>query len=246
MTTEKKVLISIHDVMPSTIDQTESLLGLVEKNGHHRVTLLVVPGHNWNDRQIDRLRRWTDRGHQLAGHGWLHQCGRIRGFRHRLHSLLISRDVAEHLSLTTVESIELIKRNWEWFVDQGLPVPQLYVPPAWAMRPIPADDLQQLPFEMIEGLFGILWTKDGSRKSLPLIGYEADSWMRSAFLTTSNRIARNLASLLASPLRISIHPFDQSLRLADSVQSDLMRSFDAIGYGDIGCDVNESMATYSD
>jgi hypothetical protein len=105
-----KLLISVHDVMPETLAEVRDIVGRLERRGRGPATLLVVPGRDWTAAQVDELRRWRDRGHELAGHGWVHRAPHIRGLWHRLHSLTVSRGVAEHLSYDGRGVAELIKR----------------------------------------------------------------------------------------------------------------------------------------
>ena len=89
-----RLLISVHDVMPETLGEVRGIVDAIERYGRRPATLLVVPGRDWKPAQIDELRRYRDRGHELAGHGWTHVAPQIRGFWHRLHSLTVSRNVA--------------------------------------------------------------------------------------------------------------------------------------------------------
>ena len=102
-----KALVSIHDVMPSTMDDVVDLLELCDQQGIVNVTLLVVPGLAWSPAQLTQLAAWYAEGRELAGHGWVHKCSRIKTLRHQLHSRVLSRDVAEHLSLSREEAMEL-------------------------------------------------------------------------------------------------------------------------------------------
>ena len=153
-----RTLVSIHDVMPETLDKVDDILqrlaGTVTLTPG-TVTLLVVPGRDWSADDIAVLRRWADAGHELAGHGWVHEVEHIRGIRHRLHSLFISRNVAEHLALDARGICRLVEDCHGWFVRKGLPAPTMYVPPAWAMGRIGTDDLEKLPFRYYETLSGI-------------------------------------------------------------------------------------------
>ena len=111
----RQLLLSIHDVMPDTLDDVESIFSELNRLGHEEVTLLVVPGSGWTPASLQRLRALAQAGAELAGHGWHHVVDDIRGPRHRLHSLLISRNVAEHLALSTPQIRSLLQRCYDWF-----------------------------------------------------------------------------------------------------------------------------------
>lgn len=217
---EVRALVSVHDVMPETLDPVARLLDLLDTQGVRPVTLLVVPGRDWQPAQIDRLRQWLARGHELAGHGWLHHIERPRGLYHRLHARLISRNVAEHLALDATGIAALIARNHAWFVHHDLPAPSLYVPPAWAMGAIARRDLAALPFVHHEYLSGVLSARSGRFLPIPLLGYEADTPARAPLIRLWNHINRQRAPA-SGWLRIGIHPWDLELQLAEDLRHDL-------------------------
>ena len=210
---ERRLVVSLHDVMPSTLDQTEDIFAELLDAGIETSTLLIVPGKNWDERGLARLRAMLERGAIAAGHGWTHHAAEIRGAYHRLHSLLISRDAAEHLALDTGGIATLIRRNYAWFGEHELPTPTLYVPPAWGMGAISHRQLDELPFAQYEVLDGVYDSPSGRFVRSAMIGFEADT----AFRAWSCR-AWNSLNLLAAgnrrPVRMAIHPHDLSLELA--------------------------------
>ena len=216
--------------MPETMHDVSELLEICRQHHVERITLLVVPGREWTDDQLEMLRRWSNEGCQLAGHGWVHRCESIRGLTHRLHSWLISRNVAEHLCLTSDQSVDLIQRCAGWFDQVGLPHCGLYVPPAWALQRLSISQLKQLPFAIVETLSGVVWTQSGLRRSLPLVGFEADTRFRQTFVGGFNRCNRLVSQQRGRPLRISIHPRDHRLRLADQLHCFLSMPMQAIYY----------------
>ncbi|MGS2742242.1 polysaccharide deacetylase family protein [Halomonas sp. LS-001] len=212
-------LISIHDVMPETLDRVRWLIGQLQENGHRAITLLVVPGRNWTAEDIRQLAAWSAEGIELAAHGWHHRAKHVRGIRHRLHSALISRDVAEHLALDADGIVALMCRSAAWFTQQGLPAPTSYVPPAWALGTLPRSRWQALPYRRIEVTRGILDTASGQLDALPLVGFEADTRLRANFLRVWNRFQARQAKRQHRPLRIGIHPHDGDLKLADDLMA---------------------------
>jgi predicted deacetylase len=211
-------LISVHDVMPETLPAVRELLGHLASRNLTPITILVVPGRSWTEAQVNELRGYQERGEVLAGHGWSHRADRIRGWRHRLHSALISRQAAEHLSLDRPEIGALISRCHAWFTEQGLGAADLYVPPAWAMGNINLSGLRRLPFRRYETLSGVYDAVTGRLLRLPLVGFEAHPPWRPTLVRLWN--AANLkATRPNKPLRIGIHPYDLSLPLARDLLS---------------------------
>lgn len=216
-------LVSIHDVMPSTMDHVRRILSVLKEHDIAHVALLVVPGLSWETSDLAQLHRWQDEGFQLAGHGWVHECDSIRGLYHRLHSALLSRNVAEHLSLTPAGRVDLIQRCHAWFGSQNLRPPTLYVPPAWALGRLPRGCRAELPFRYCETLGGLWDWVDLRFQSMPVVGFEADTLFRKASLRLLNFTNRCTAHWLNRPLRISIHPYDLDLLLSRDIKPLLQR-----------------------
>ncbi|MBB4266452.1 polysaccharide deacetylase family protein [Roseospira visakhapatnamensis] len=220
-------IVSLHDVMPETLSRVIDLLGLLESHGLGPVDLLVVPGRAWRPAQIDQLRAWQGAGHRLAGHGWRHKVERIRGWKHRLHSRLVSRDVAEHLALDAEGIAALIRRCHAWFGAHDLMVSDLYVPPAWAMGPLARARLRDLPFRRYEVFGGLLDARTGRLSPSPMVGFEADTWGRVWPVRLFNGANRAWAAASGAPLRVGLHPFDLEYRLG----GDLRRLITRLGAG---------------
>ncbi|MCG2634104.1 MAG: DUF2334 domain-containing protein [Gammaproteobacteria bacterium] len=223
------VLLSIHDVMPESLDRVEALLQLLPQTPLPPVMLLAVPGRPWAQADLARLRSWLERGCQLAGHGWHHHASVIRGFRHRLHAALISKDVAEHLALSEAEIVDLLQASYRWFHQHDLPSPSLYVPPAWALGRISRRALALAPYRYYESLAGLYDSEMEHFQPLPLVGYEAPDRWQAVALTAWNGLNRGLGCWL-SPLRLSIHPGDLEFWLGNSLRRRLSDLPDVVSY----------------
>ena len=210
-------IVSIHDVMPETMSPVAAILERLDRRGAPKPILLVVPGRAWKTTELAQLRAWADSGIPLAGHGWHHQTSPAVTLYHRLHSALLSRNVAEHLALDTSGVLALLDRNYTWFDEQFLPGPELYVPPAWAMGAVSRAELARLPFRFYETLTGIYDAHDDSFHRIPLVGYEADTPLRTAALKVFNVANYALARAWSRPLRIAIHPYDFDYRLREDL-----------------------------
>lgn len=228
------LLVSIHDVMPATLDRVERIFGRLADAGLLPIMLLVVPGTGWQYEDLARLRAMLAAGGEPAGHGWRHEVRHVRGLKHRLHSALISRTAGEHLALSRSEILRLMIRNHRWFGEHGLTEPRLYVPPAWAMGPVPRNLLNRLPFDQYETLAGVY---DASRRCfhrLPMAGFEADTTFRAVTVRGFNALNRGLARASGRPLRLGIHPDDFELRLADDLEAMLEAGGEPMGYASLG------------
>ena len=208
------IIWSLHDISPGTIDRAASIVDVMVEAGVRDLAILIVPSGVWTDGQIDTLRTWERAGHMLGAHGWTHRGIAPRGIYHRLHSALLSRDVAEHLGRTASEVREIVARGEQWFADVGLAPPRLYVPPAWALGAMPLAAFGGTSFRWVETLSGIYDVSAARFRRLPLVGFEADTGFRAASLRVSNAANHALARASGRPLRVGVHPHDFDLLLA--------------------------------
>lgn len=226
-------IVSVHDVTPQTLPVVIKMLNRLERLHIHTATLLVVPGAGWSPVDVSRLRDLQQKGYHLAGHGWIHGCSGRYTLKHKVHALLMSRNVAEHLSQAPGNIANLILRCFGWFHTVGLAPPDLYVPPAWAMGRISRNTLNRLPFKWYESLTGIYDAENGTFHRLLLLGYEADTWLRKLVLKISNRIHQKTASAMGFPIRVAIHPFDLDRRLSADLMDFLKKHAYVMSYADL-------------
>lgn len=233
-----RALVSIHDVMPSTQAAVTAMLRLLQREipqlCSSQITLLVVPGKPWCRQSLAWLHALARAGHPLAGHGWHHAACRPRTPYHLLHSLLLSRNAAEHLSLSHQALTQLVQNCAGWFLQQGLPLPELYVPPAWAAGKLTPSQWQALPFQQLETLRGVHNLRKQTLQLLPLTGYEADTALRVLMLKRFNRWNLRRADFHKRPVRIALHPFDLQYALAQNAIKDLAAVDEFITYRELG------------
>lgn len=225
-------LVSIHDLMPSRMALVKRLTALLDEHGVGPLTLLVVPGYDWHADDLRWLAGRAERGDQLAGHGWSHLAGPPRSMYDRIHRALFSRGVAEHLALDSRAAVHLMQRCHQWFVDRPLPVPEIYVPPAWAMGAVSRKHLRDtVPFRYFETLAGIYDAQRDRFAAVPLAGFEADDLFRQFVLRLSNSCNR-LAARVTGRLRVAIHPGDLQLRLGPDLRRLVREPARCVTYAD--------------
>ncbi len=233
----RTALVSIHDVMPDTLPRVREIIRFLQTRNIFDFTLLIVSGKVWTRSDIEQLHFWQQEGLELAGHGRRHGIIRKTTAWHTIHGKLMSRDEAEHLSLSTEEIAEIIIDCYQWFEEAGLSPPSLYVPPAWAMGALPRRLLHTLPFAHYETLSGVYDCHTAILKRMPLTGYMADTRFRCGILHIFNTI--NL-HLLPGFTRIAIHPDDLRLPLKESLSSHLARFQRFISYQEAFNRIQES------
>ncbi|MGD2269256.1 MAG: polysaccharide deacetylase family protein [Desulfobacterales bacterium] len=226
-------LASIHDVTSATLPEVMQIIEVLKVLGIPPATLLVVPGGEWTAKQLATLRHLQNNGFEIAGHGWTHRCSMIKTLEHRIHSVIFSGNVAEHLSLESEQIVDIIHRCYRWFQESDIKAPELYVPPAWAIGKVSRKTLKELPFNMYECLSGIYDSRTDSFMRLPLAGYEVDTQFRTGVLRTLNLINYGLAAMLGLPLRIAIHPFDFRRGMGSDLKARLNKLEYFINYADI-------------
>lgn len=225
----KHAIVSIHDVMPHAIGNVRELLGKMAHLAPESITLLVVPGLDWADHELQALHEFQNAGYRLAGHGWHHRVRQVKTLYHHFHSGLISRMAAEHLSLSTDDITRIMEDCHAWFLRQSLAAPDLYVPPAWAMGSMPRSRLEAMPFRYFETMSGLYDSASGREVRLPLLGFEADTTFRAVSLKYWNAFNFGLGSQ-HRPVRLSIHPRDHQLLLRDALDHYLGRIDTALPY----------------
>lgn len=216
---EFECLLSIHDVMPETFWNVSMILDRYFEIPEFAPDLLIVPGCHWECKHIDQILKWAERGCNLVAHGWNHRIERYGGLFHRLHSVLISRQVAEHLQFKSHEIRSLMQDSFAWFSKTGLPEPVYYVPPAWALGSIRPEDLKTTPYSKVEVMRGFIDTQNAKLVPAPVLGYEADTAFRAWFLKIWNQQAINTANRHHQLLRVSIHPYDFEYLLKSDLEA---------------------------
>ena len=73
-----KAYISIHDVSPDNLNDIENIISILSlKFNIKKISILVIPGLNWSQSQIHKIKTWQNNGIQIAAHGWFHKTTKI-------------------------------------------------------------------------------------------------------------------------------------------------------------------------
>ena len=74
---------------------------------------------------------------------------------HKLHSFILSRDVAEHLDLDSQAIIDLMNESHKWFLENNLGSPSLICATRLGFRLCQIQRFKGHPFEQVETTRGI-------------------------------------------------------------------------------------------
>ena len=186
---------------------------------------MVIPGLDWKFHQIKKLKLWQNSGIEIAAHGWKHEAQEKKSLYHKIHGFIMSANCAEHLSKNKQEIIELVNESYNWFIDNGLKKPTLYVPPAWALGKVKKEELYQFNFTHFECTTGMFHKQKYS--FLPLLGFEENILLGALLRRFFNSLNFILARF-TGVIRIAIHPNDFNLYLKKDLEKYLTKSLEPV------------------
>src|SRR2546423_12692281 len=127
-TTKDFLIVSIHDVAPSTQSICDKIISELTQKGIRHCSLLVVPdyhhqGASMQDRQfVSWLRDLEARGHEIVIHGYFHQRPRRENetFQQRLMTRSYTQDEGEFYDLDYTQALRRITSARDEFRTNGL------------------------------------------------------------------------------------------------------------------------------
>ncbi len=137
-----RIVVSVHDVSPSTADETARWCADADSFGIP-VSLLVIPGP-WRGRRLldepgyaDVLRDRQVRGDELVLHGWTHLAGPEGSRLRRFAGRLVARGAAEFAALDEAQAAQRLAAAADVLGQLGLVLGQPgrtaigFTPPGW-------------------------------------------------------------------------------------------------------------------
>jgi predicted deacetylase len=139
-TVQRALVVSIHDVAPSTRVKVEKILASLASGGVHTCSLLVVPDYHRLGRSLaDRrfcswLHALAANEHEIVIHGFFHQRARRRdeNTRAKIVTRIYTADEGEFFDLGYGEALHLIRTAQEDFKAHGFH-PTGFIAPAWLL-----------------------------------------------------------------------------------------------------------------
>ncbi|MEO7723929.1 MAG: polysaccharide deacetylase family protein, partial [Chthoniobacterales bacterium] len=211
---QRALVVSIHDVAPSTREKTERILAHLARHGGETCSLLVVPDYHREGSSLADpdfsgwLRELVARGHEIVIHGFYHQRARRLGenARARVVTRFYTADEGEFYDLGYDEARRLITEARDDFESHGFH-PHGFIAPAWLLGAEAARAAIDAGMSYTTTLRTV---RDFARGriviSQSLVYSVRSGWRRTMSLAWNRNLFRRLAG---NPLlRLGIHPPD--------------------------------------
>ena len=203
------LLVSIHDVAPSTLDAVRRWTGFLDERDVVS-TLLAVPGP-WRGTALaddpvttDWLSVRVDGGDEVGLHGWAHRAeGSRRGARARL-GRGIARGAEEFWALDDDEATRRIQDGLDVLVGAGLR-PVGFTPPGWLISGAARRSVHRCGLRYVADHRGARSATSCVRA--PALSHRPGGFGETAGALAMPAIARRRAAE-GLPVRIALHPAD--------------------------------------
>ncbi len=232
--TRNSLVVSIHDVAPSTRETTEKIVAELARCGVRACSLLVVPDYHHGglftqDRQlVSWLRNLEAQGHEIVIHGYFHQRSRRAGenLRDKFVTQVYTRDEGEFYDLPYDEAFARISRARDLFREAGLS-PRGFVAPAWLLNAEGERAARDADLEYTTRLRSVVDLR--SRQIFParsLVYSVQSKWRQRSSLVWNALLARLQTENRL--VRLSIHPPDHIYPAIWRQIVDLIKSMDGM------------------
>jgi predicted deacetylase len=209
------LIVSIHDVSPSTRDSATFILSALARIGIRRVSLLVVPDHHHRGNITadpafgSWLRELVAAGHEPVLHGYAHRRERRTGesAHTRLFTRFYTADEGEFFDIGFDDARALLARGRDELAQCAGVIPTGFIAPAWLLSRAGEDAARDLGFAYTTRLKSISDLVSRRRyRSQSLCWSVRGQWRRTTSLSWNRLLFQALRR--KSLLRISIHPPD--------------------------------------
>lgn len=239
---QRALVVSIHDVAPSTRASTEKILADLAQHQVDACSLLVVPDYHREGRSLadPSFRSWLEEvnasGHEIVIHGFFHE--RVRktdeGAREKILTRFYTADEGEFFDLGYSEALRLIGEARQDFEGHGF-CPNGFIAPAWLLgaegerAAIDAGMTYTTTLRTVRDFAaGRIFT------SQSLVYSVRSGWRRTMSLAWNRSLFRRLTN---NPLlRLGIHPPDIARRAIwrqiGSIIDEALRDRQAMTYGE--------------
>lgn len=211
---QRALVVSIHDVAPSTRKSVEKILAELRRHQVSACSLLVVPDYHRQGRSLadPSFRSWLQEmdasGHEIVIHGFFHQRARRNdeSARDKLVTRFYTADEGEFFDLGYADALRLIREARQEFESHGLS-PHGFIAPAWLLGAEAERAAIAAGMSYTTTLRTVRDFVAGQTFISQSLVYSVRSaWRRTMSLAWNRTLFRRLAS---NPLlRLGIHPPD--------------------------------------
>lgn len=208
------LVVSVHDVAPSTRETVEKMLPELAKRGVRRCSLLVVPNYHrrgsslQDPKFVSWLRDLEAQGHEIVIHGYFHE--RPRRENETIQDKFLTRvytdDEGEFYDIDYDEAFRRITSARDEFREQGLK-PRGFIAPAWLLSAPGERAAREAEMEYTTRLSTVHDLRSGQAFPSRSIVYSVRTeWRRAVSRAWNGALFRFMEN--RPLLRISIHPPD--------------------------------------
>lgn len=206
------VVISVHDIAPSTLSGVRWLLGALDGIGARPRVLKVVPNEDGagDIRECPELVRLLHEqvasGSEVVLHGYTHRAaGPLRGpWPERIRARLFAGSAAEFLTLDEASLSRRLIAGQEILASVGLH-PQGFCAPAWLAPPELPRLLRSFGFRYLAGMATLTDIAAGRRLYLPWLGYMGSDAAQERLVGLAGRMMLR-ASAPFPAIKVFLHP----------------------------------------
>ena len=214
--TRDYLVVSIHDVAPSTRPIADKILAALAEKGIRHSSLLVVPdyhreGPSMQNRQfVSWLRNLEASGHEMVIHGYFHErpARAHESFLEKFVTRVYTQGEGEFYDLDYDEALQRVKTARDEFRAAGLK-PRGFVAPAWLLSLEAERAARDAEMEYTTRLQNVKDLRSGDTFPARSLVYSVrNGWRRGTSVAWNAVLSRAVKD---SPLvRLSIHPPDYS------------------------------------
>jgi predicted deacetylase len=208
------LIVSIHDVAPSTRATVEKILSEVARKGVRVCSILAVPDYHHQglfvqDRQfVSWLRNLEADGHEMVIHGYFHQRAARANetLRDKFLTRFYTRSEGEFYDLDYDEALRRITKARDQFREAGL-TPRGFIAPAWLLSKEGERAARDAELEYTTRLRTVRDLRTETNFPARSVVYSVENGWRRAVSLAWNGVLFQL--MKRRPLfRVSIHPGD--------------------------------------
>ena len=210
----RSLVVSLHDVSPHTWEQSRTIIDRLERQGVHRVSLLVIPNHHRRGHFLESpefcawLRQLVDAGHEAVIHGYFHERAARTGesLRDRWITRSYTAGEGEFYDINYREAKERVTKAQAEFQRAELN-PVGFIAPAWLLSEDGEEALRDLGFTYTTRLRSVSDLQGGSvEQSQSLCWSVRAAWRRVVSLGWNTFLYHRLRD--SALMRLAIHPVD--------------------------------------